>query len=119
VAPEMPSSVISVGDQAARRTWKIEIYQGDQREVQELDWPEELEATGDVKKSPEKATRPWTNPLMKFFGRRQKSDAETPVDADAKPRREKESEAESTEAGSNVEKTTKNIEDSSKSIDEK
>lgn len=74
LAPETSKSVTSVGDQAVRRTWKIEIFQGDQREVQEIDWPDEATNTsGDSNKT-------WANPLMKFFDRRQKSESAGPVE---------------------------------------
>ena len=70
LAPETPTAVTSVGDQAAKRTWKIEIFQGDQREVQEIDWPEEPV----TKAKPTSNTS--GNPVLKLFNRREK--AETP-----------------------------------------
>ena len=41
LAPETSPAMVSVGDQAVRQTWKIEIFQGDQREVQELELTDE------------------------------------------------------------------------------
>jgi pilus assembly protein CpaB len=73
LAPETTNAVTAVGDQAVRRTWKIEIFQGDQREVQEIDWPEATRASTDGAKG-------WSNPLMKFFERREKSE-KAPVKA--------------------------------------
>jgi pilus assembly protein CpaB len=57
LAPETSESVTSVGEQAVRRTWKIEIFQGDQREITEIDWPEESAQDSN----------------LHFFDRRQKS----------------------------------------------
>jgi pilus assembly protein CpaB len=73
LAPETSSAVTAVGDQAVRRTWKIEIFQGDQREIQEIDWPEEARPTSGGGSA-------WANPLMKFFDRRSKSE-KAPVKA--------------------------------------
>ncbi len=78
LAPETPGAVTSVGDQAVRRTWKIEIFQGDQREVQEIDWPEE--STPDTRRTSGESSKPWSNPLMKFFDRRQKVEQANPVE---------------------------------------
>jgi pilus assembly protein CpaB len=79
LAPETSNSVTSVGDQAVRRTWKIEIFQGDQREVQEIEWPEE--AAPKTKRTSTESASPWANPLMKFFDRRQKAEQASPVEA--------------------------------------
>ena len=73
LAPETSRAVTSVGEKAVRRTWKIEIFQGDQREVQEIDWPEETPKG--ARRTTESAT-PWTNPLLKFFNRRQQAEQE-------------------------------------------
>jgi len=59
----------SVGDQTVRPTWKIEIFQGDQREVQEIDLSED-----DLKDSQ------LSNPL-KFFNRGQKDENDNAVEA--------------------------------------
>ncbi|MDB5348603.1 MAG: Flp pilus assembly protein CpaB [Schlesneria sp.] len=76
LAPETPAAVTSVGDQASKRTWKIEIFQGDQREVQEIDWPEEP-----VTKAKPTSTNSG-NPVLKLFNRREK--AEKPVGVETK-----------------------------------
>jgi pilus assembly protein CpaB len=73
LAPETPTAMTSVGDQAVRRTWQIVVFQGDQREVQEIDWPEDKPASTDSSKA-------WSNPLMKFFDRREKPE-KAPVKA--------------------------------------
>ena len=75
LAPETPSAMTSVGDQAAKRTWKIEIFQGDQREVQEIDWPEE---SAQAKPASTKSA----NPAVKLFNRRDK--AEKPATLETK-----------------------------------
>ena len=79
LAPETPQSVTSVGDQAVRRTWKIEIFQGDERVVQEIDLPEDTKP--DTKRTSSESAKPWANPLMKFFDRRQKTEKAGPVEA--------------------------------------
>lgn len=70
LAPEVSDAMTTAGDQAARRTWKLEIFQGDQREVKEFDWPEESESSSAAPAGGD----PWVNPLLKFFDRRQKSE---------------------------------------------
>ncbi|MBS0206269.1 MAG: Flp pilus assembly protein CpaB [Planctomycetes bacterium] len=70
LSPETSKAVTAVGEQAVRRTWRIEIFQGDQKEVQEIDWPEE---NADSRPTSGDEGQPWTNPL-KFFERRQKTD---------------------------------------------
>ena len=64
---------MDVGDQPTRRTWKIEVYQGDTKEVQEIDWPEEPVANATPSSPTGKPS--WTNPLMQFFSGRPKSAA--------------------------------------------
>ncbi len=66
---------MDVGDQAMRRTWKIEVFQGDQKEVQEIPWPEEPVASATPSSPTGKPS--WTNPLMQFFSGRPKSEAES------------------------------------------
>ena len=73
VKRQSSSAVTEVGDQALRRTWKIEVFQGDKKEVQEIDWPEEP-VTNATPSSPN-AKQGWTNPLMQFFSGRPKSEA--------------------------------------------
>lgn len=75
LAPETSSAVTAVGEQAVRRTWKMEIFQGDQREVQEFDWPEENERSSAAPTEMD----PSANPLLKFFERRQKADSTPPT----------------------------------------
>ena len=79
LAPATPDAVTSVGDQAVRQTWKIEIFQGDQREVQEIDLTEDEKR--DSKRTSTESAKPWANPLMKFFNRRQKAEPTSPVEA--------------------------------------
>ena len=74
LAPETHTAMTSVGDQAVRRTWKIEIFQGDQREVQEIDWPEEAQTTSTG------GDQVWSNPLMKSIGKQEKAE-KAPVKA--------------------------------------
>lgn len=63
--------ITSVGDQALRRTWKIEVFQGDKKEIQEIDWPEESAAKG---ASPSgNSSNGWADPVMKFFSGRPKA----------------------------------------------
>ena len=72
LAPETSEAVTAVGEQAVRRTWSIQIFHGDQKEVQEIDWPEET----DTRRTSGDDGQPWSNPL-KFFERRQKTDKST------------------------------------------
>ncbi|MBC8116155.1 MAG: Flp pilus assembly protein CpaB [Candidatus Saccharimonas sp.] len=69
------SAVAEVGDQATRRTWKIEVFQGDQKEVQEIDWPEEPAAN--TTPSSTNAKQGWSSPLMQFFSGRPKGETES------------------------------------------
>lgn len=61
---------MEVGDQALRRTWKIEVFQGDKKEVQEIDWPEGSGANATPTSA--NAKQGWTSPLMQFFSGRPK-----------------------------------------------
>lgn len=103
LSPETPSAVTSVGDKAVKRTWKIEIFQGDHREVQEIEWPEETKV--ESKRTSTEASQPWANPLMKFFDRRQK--AEQPVETQSTSLIRKKSEASEAEAGEEAGAVTK------------
>ncbi len=58
-------AVADVGDQTSRQTWKIEIFQGDKREVQEVSLPDE--PTPVKLPSSLNATQNWSIPLLKFF----------------------------------------------------
>ena len=73
--PTSPA-VAGVGDQAVRRTWKIEVFQGDKKEVQEIDWPEESVTNATTSSSNSKPG--WASPLMQFFSGRTKSAADSP-----------------------------------------
>ena len=77
------SAVAEVGDQALRRTWKIEVFQGDQKEVQEIDWPEEPVANATP--SSANAKQGWTSPLMQFFSGRAKSETESSDSKNSSP----------------------------------
>lgn len=72
LAPETSPAVTAVGGQAVRPTWKIEIFQGDQRVVQEIEMPEEAPKATPTRRTSETSTH-WTNPMLRFFDRRQKS----------------------------------------------
>jgi pilus assembly protein CpaB len=72
--PTSPA-VTEVGDQAMRRTWKIEVFQGDKREVQEIDWPEEPGTKNST--SSKDSKQGWSSPLMQFFSGRPKSEPES------------------------------------------
>ncbi len=76
VKSQTSPAVAEVGDQTMKRTWKIEIFQGDKREVQEVDYPEE--PVVNVKSAATKNGNSWTMPLMKFFTSSPKSEAATP-----------------------------------------
>ncbi len=69
LSPETSSAMTSVGDQAVRPTWRIEIFQGDQREVQEIELSED-----------ELQNLQLSNPL-KFFNRRPKDENGSAVEA--------------------------------------
>ncbi len=70
------AAVTEVGDQALRRTWKIEVFQGDKKEVQEIDWPEESGAKT-TNTSSNNAQPGWASPLMQFFSGRPQSETES------------------------------------------
>jgi pilus assembly protein CpaB len=78
LAPETAEAMTSVGKQAVRRTWKIEIFQGDQREVKEIDWPEESSA--ETKSTSGNSAKPWSNPLLKLFHRSPKEEPNAPLE---------------------------------------
>lgn len=64
---------MEVGDQATRRTWKIEVFQGNKKEVQEIDWPDEPVANATP--SSANAKQGWSSPLMQFFSGRPKHES--------------------------------------------
>ncbi len=74
-------AVADVGDQTPKQTWKIEIFQGDKREVQEVSLPDELIPV----KAPSSlnATQNWSLPLLKFFTSDAKQEAKQPVESGA------------------------------------
>ena len=76
VKTQTSPAVTEVGDQTMKRTWKIEIFQGDKREVQEIDYPEE--PVVNVQPAATKTGNSWSNPLMKFFTSSSKSEAAPP-----------------------------------------
>ncbi len=76
LAPETSSAMTKVGEQAVRPTWKIEIFQGDQRVVQEIELPEEQPAETSTKRT-SASSSDWASPVLKFFSRRQKSTPES------------------------------------------
>lgn len=78
LAPETAEAMTTVGKQAVRRTWKIEIFQGDQREVKEIDWPEESSA--ETKSTTGNPAKPWSNPLLKLFHRSPKEEPNAPLE---------------------------------------
>ena len=65
VKSETNPAVSEVGDQPSKQTWKIEIFQGDKREVQEVSLPDE--PTPVKLPSSLNATQNWSIPLLKFF----------------------------------------------------
>ena len=65
VKSESNPAVSEVGDQPSKQTWKIEIFQGDKREVQEVSLPDE--PTPVKLPSSLNATQNWSIPLLKLF----------------------------------------------------
>lgn len=80
LAPETSSAMTTVGEQAVRPTWKIEIFQGEQRVVQEIELPEEKPAEASTKRTSASSTD-WASPVLKFFSRRQKSTPESDLES--------------------------------------
>jgi pilus assembly protein CpaB len=59
---------LEVGSQATQRMWKIEVYQGDTKEIQEIPWNEDPNPNA----TPTSANthQNWVSPLMNFFSKR-------------------------------------------------
>lgn len=77
----VPPAVVELGKRPSKSTWRIEIFNGDKKEIQELELPEEgIEAPVEFPTS----TELWTAPLMQFFSRKrmrpaiQESEAKPP-----------------------------------------
>ncbi len=75
------SAETEVGDQTLRRTWKIEVFQGDKKEIQEIAWPEAEPVSNTTNSNTTNSSanpqQGWSNPLMQFFSGRPKKDAES------------------------------------------
>ena len=84
VKSETNPAVSEVGDQPSKQTWKIEIFQGDKREVQEVSLPDE--PTPVKLPSSLNATQNWSIPLLKFFTSDTKSEAKQPGESGAEPK---------------------------------
>ena len=77
-------AVSEVGDQPSKQTWKIEIFQGDKREVQEVSLPDE--PTPVKLPSSLNAAQGWSIPLMKLFTSDTKPEAKQPGESGAEPK---------------------------------
>lgn len=69
------AAVVEVGDQATQRMWKIEVFQGDKKEIQEIPWAEAPEPN--VTPSSANTKQGWASPLMNFFSKRPTSETES------------------------------------------
>jgi pilus assembly protein CpaB len=65
VAPE----VAELGKRPARATWKIEIYNGDKKDIHELELPDDEPA---AQPAVPPMSQQWTAPLMQFFSSRKR-----------------------------------------------
>jgi pilus assembly protein CpaB len=65
VAPE----VAELGKEPTRTTWRIEIYKGDKKEIQEVEMTKEPTAASTSSTGPEVGSD-WAAPIMKFFSRK-------------------------------------------------
>lgn len=80
--PTSPA-VADVGNQASQRMWKIEVFQGDKKEIQEIPWTEDQEPNASPSSS---NTNPgWTSPLMQFFSGRSASETESAASKNPPP----------------------------------
>ena len=77
-------AVSEVGDEPTKQTWKIEIFQGDKREVQEVSLPDE--PTPVKLPSSLNATQTWSIPLLKFFTSDTKPEAKHPGESGTEPK---------------------------------
>lgn len=68
VAPE----VVDLGKRPAKTTWQIVIFNGDKKEIQELELPDEVSESPAI---PPSTTELWTSPLMQFFSRKRTKSA--------------------------------------------
>ncbi len=74
-------AVADVGDQTSKQTWKIEIFQGDKREVQEVSLPDEpIPVKAPSSLNP---TKNWSLPLLKFFTSDAQQEAKQPRESGA------------------------------------
>ena len=62
----------SVGEQSVRKSWKIEIYNGDKKEVQEIEISELEAAKMDLPHGSTSAGVGWADPILKFFSQQSK-----------------------------------------------
>ena len=69
---QMRSAVTSVGEQSVRKSWKIEIYNGDKKEVQEIEISELEAAKMDLPHGSTSAGVGWADPILKFFSQQSK-----------------------------------------------
>lgn len=76
-------AVLEVGDEPTKQTWKIEIFQGDKREVQEVTLPDE--PTPVKLPSSLNATKTWSIPLLKLFTSDTKPEAKQPGEGGTEP----------------------------------
>ena len=83
VKGETNPAVLEVGDEPTKQTWKIEIFQGDKREVQEVSLPDE--PTPVKLPSSLNATQNWSLPLLKFFTNDTKPEAKQPGEIGTEP----------------------------------
>ena len=84
VKSETNPAVSEVGDQPSKQTWKIEIFQGDKREVQEVSLPDE--PTPVKLPSSLNATQNWSIPLLKFFKSDTKPEAKQSGESGTEPK---------------------------------
>ena len=71
VAPE----VVELGRQPLKPTWRIEIYSGEKKTVQEHELPDDPTQTKVTTEVGPSASSQWTSPFMKFFTRKRSSKA--------------------------------------------
>lgn len=84
VKGETNPAVLEVGDEPTKQTWKIEIFQGDKREVQEVSLPDE--PTPVKLPSSLNATQNWSIPLLKFFTSDTKPEVKQPGESGTEPK---------------------------------
>ncbi|MCX7410677.1 MAG: Flp pilus assembly protein CpaB [Planctomycetales bacterium] len=84
VKGETNPAVSEVGDQPSKQIWKIEIFQGDKREVQEISLPDE--PTPVKLPSSLNATQSWSIPLLKLFTSDTKPEAKQSGESGSEPK---------------------------------